>query len=260
MNTIAIVNRRGGVGKTATAHALGAGLRRKGYKVLLIDLDSQTNLTYDAGAKAGQLSAMDILTGSAAIGEAIIETPQGDILPASPALAGADLVITETGKEYRLKEALAPISGNYDFAIIDTPPALGTITTNALTAASAAIIPAQAEIHSLQGIGLLNETITAVRKYTNPALAVDGILLTRYNGRAVISKDMRDNLQAIAAALQTRLYKTPIRECVSIKEAQARQQDIFTYAPRSNAAKDYEAFINDFLQGRKLQRTYTTKC
>ena len=194
---------------------------------------------------------MDILTGSAAADQTIIQTPQGDIIPASPALAGADIVITETGKEFRLKEALAPLSGKYDFAIIDTPPALGTITTNALTAACAAIIPAQAEIHSLQGIGLLNETLTAVKKYTNPALIVDGILLTRYNGRAVISKDMRDNLEAAAAALQTRLYKTPIRECVSIKEAQARQQDIFSYAPRSNAAKDYAAFIDEFLQGRK---------
>ena len=251
MQTIAIVNRRGGVGKTATAHALGAGLRKKGYKVLFIDLDSQTNVTSDAGAKAGALSAMDLLTGNAAIDQIIINTPQGDIVPASPALAGADLVINETGKEYRLKEALAPVNDIYDFAIIDTPPALGTITTNALTAASAAIIPAQAEIHSLQGIGLLNETITAVRKYTNPALVVDGILLTRYNGRAVISKDMRDNLESIAAALQTRLYKTPIRECVSIKEAQARQQDIFSYAPRSNAAKDYTALIDEFLQGRK---------
>lgn len=251
MKIIAIVNRRGGVGKTATAHALGAGLRKRGYKVLFIDLDSQTNLTYDAGAKAGAFSAMDLLTGNAAIDQIIINAPQGDIVPASPALAGADLVINETGKEYRLKEALVPVSGIYDFAIIDTPPALGTITTNALTAANAAIIPAQAEIHSLQGIGLLNETITAVKKYTNPALAVDGILLTRYNGRAVISKDMRDNLESIAAALQTRLYKTPIRECVSIKEAQARQQDIFSYAPRSNAAKDYTAFIDEFLQGRK---------
>ena len=144
MQTIAIVNRRGGVGKTATAHALGAGLRKKGYKVLFIDLDSQTNLTYDAGAKAGALSAMDLLTGNAAIDQIIINTPQGDIVPASPALAGADLVINETGKEYRLKEALAPVNDIYDFAIIDTPPALGTITTNALTAASAAIIPAQA--------------------------------------------------------------------------------------------------------------------
>lgn len=251
MEVIAIVNRRGGVGKTATAHALGAGLRRKGYKVLLIDLDSQTNLTFDAGAEAGAFNSMDVLTGRAGAAQAIIKTPQGDIIPASPDLAGADVIITETGKEYRIKEALEPLHSHYDFAIIDTPPALGTITTNALTAAQAAIIPAQAEVHSLQGIGLLNETITAVKKYTNPGLKIDGILLTRYNGRAVISKDMRDNLEAMAAALQTRLYTTPIRECVSIKEAQAQQKDIFTYAPRSNAAKDYGAFIEEFLKDRK---------
>lgn len=251
MNIIAIANRRGGAGKTATAHALGAGLQQRGYAALLIDLDSQTNLTYDTGSKAGLYSSMDLLTGSASADQAITHAQGIDIIPGSPALAAADLVITSTGKEYRLKESLETISGKYDFIIIDTPPALGTITTNALTAADAAIIPAQAEIHSLQGIGLLNETIAAVRKYTNPKLAIDGILLTRYTARAVISKDMRDNLESVARTLQTRLYKTPIRECISVKEAQAQQQDIFTYAPKSNAAKDYAAFIDEFLEGRK---------
>lgn len=249
MKTIAIVNRRGGVGKTATAHALGAGLRKKGYKVLFIDLDSQTNLTYDAGIVNAKLSAMDMLTGRATAEQVIIQTEKGDIIPGSQTLAAADIVITQKGKEYKLKKALEPVQSKYDFAIIDTPPALGNITTNALTAADAAIIPAQAEIHSLQGIGLLYETITAVRKHTNPALMIDGILLTRYNGRAVISKDMRDNLEDLAQSLKTKLYKTPIRECISLKEAQAMQQDIFSYAPRSNAAKDYTAFINEFLEG-----------
>lgn len=247
MITIAIVNRRGGVGKTATAHALGAGLQRKGYKVLFIDLDSQANLTYDTGAIAGSYTSMDLLRGTATIDQIIASTSREDVIPASPNLSAADILITETGKEYRLKEALEPVSERYDYIVIDTPPALGTITTNALTAATTAIIPAQAEIHSLQGIGLLNESISAVRKYTNSSLSVDGILLTRYNGRSIISKDMRDNLESIAVALRTQVYKVPIRECVSIKEAQAQQQDIFTYAPRSNAAKDYTVFIDDFL-------------
>ena len=254
IQTIAIVNRRGGVGKTATAHALGSGLRRNGFKVLFIDLDSQTNLTFDMGATVEHPSALDLLTGNVGADEAIISTSQGDIIPASPELAAADVILTETGKEYRLKEALVPISDKYDFAIIDTPPALGTITTNALTAANVAIIPAQAEIHSLQGIGLLNETLQAVKKYTNPSLIVDGILLTRYNGRAVISRDMRESMENMATALKTRVYKTTIRECISLKEAQAQQQDIFTYAPRSNAAKDYADFINEFFENQEIER------
>lgn len=251
MEIITIINRRGGAGKTATAHALGSGLLKRGFKVLFIDLDSQTNLTYDTGATGSGFTSMDLLTRQATINQAIKQTPAGDIVPANQTLAGADLILTETGKEYRLKEAIEEISGKYDFIIIDTPPALGIITINALTASHAAIIPAQAEIHSLQGIGLLNETINTIRKYTNKNLFIDGILLTRYNGRSIISKDMKENLEEIAKALNTKVYSTPIRECVSVKEAQAQQQSIFTYAPRSNAAKDYDLFIEEFLKTRK---------
>lgn len=249
MKAISIVNRRGGVGKTATAHALGAGLRLRGYRVLFVDLDSQSNLTYDAAAPAGGLSAMDLLTGRATAAQIIGAQPaQAAIIPATGDLAAADIVITGTGKEYRLREALEPVASRFDYAIIDTPPALGTLTTNALTASTGAIIPAQAEVHSLQGIGLLYDTIQTIKKYCNPGLAIMGILLTRYNARAVISRDMRANLEAAADQLHTRLYAAPIRECVAIKEAQASQLDIFTYAPRSNAALDYTAFIDEFLQ------------
>ena len=244
MEVIAIVNRKGGVGKTATAQALGAGLIRKGCSVLYIDLDSQTNLTYGLGADPARLNSMDVLTGEATAQEAIQHTQQGDAIAGSEALAGADAAIVGTGKEYRLKEALEGLQ--YDYCIIDTPAALGTLTVNALTAADSVIIPVQAEVYSLQGIGQLNKAIEAVKKYCNNSLRIRGILLTRYNGRAILSRDMQSNLEAAAEKLSTRLYGTPIRECVSIKEAQAQQQDIFSYAPRSNAAKDYAAFIAEF--------------
>ncbi len=244
MEVIAIVNRKGGVGKTATAQALGAGLIRKGCSVLYIDLDSQTNLTYGLGADPAGLNSMDVLTGEATAQEAIQHTQQGDAIAGSEALAGADAAIVGTGKEYRLKEALEGLQ--YDYCIIDTPAALGTLTVNALTAADSVIIPVQAEVYSLQGIGQLNKAIEAVKKYCNNSLRIRGILLTRYNGRAILSRDMQSNLEAAAEKLSTRLYDTPIRECVSIKEAQAQQQDIFSYAPRSNAAKDYAAFIAEF--------------
>jgi len=247
---IAIVNRRGGVGKTATAHAVGAGLAKRGYKTLFIDLDSQCNLTFDLGVSNVPLSSMEVLSGTASAKEAIQHSKGGDIIPASPSLAVSDTTIDGTGKEYRLKEALEPLEDEYDYIIIDTPPALGVLTVNALTACHSAIIPAQAEVHSLQGIALLNEAITAVRKYTNHGLKIKGILITRYNGRSTLSKDMKANLEAVAEALRTTVFPTPIRECTALKEAQALQMDIYTHAPRSNATADYTALIDAIEEGR----------
>ena len=249
MKTIAIVNRRGGVGKTCTAHAIGAGLTLRGYKTLFIDLDSQTNLTFDVGAKPGPLTSMEVLSGTATAQEAIQHTEGGDIIPASPSLAVADTAIDGTGKEYRLREALELVAGEYDYCIVDTPPALGVLTTNALTACDSAIIPAQAEVHSLQGIGLLYEAIQAVQKYTNPGIKVEGILLTRYKGRAILSKDMRANLEETASQLNTKVFEQPIRECIALQEAQAMQKDIYSYAPKSNATEDYTALIEEILRG-----------
>lgn len=242
---IAVVNRRGGVGKTATAHAIGAGLSLKGYKILFIDLDSQCNLSFDVGAKGTRLTSMEVLSGTAAASDAIQTVQRGDVIIASPSLATADTSIIGTGKEHRLKEALEPLKKKYDYIIIDTPPALGVATVNALTACSSVIIPAQAEIYSLHGIDLLYEAIDAVKKYTNPAITVKGILITRYNGRSILSKDMKSNLEAKAKEVGTKVFSTPIRECVAIKEAQATRTDIFTYDPKSNAAKDYMELIND---------------
>lgn len=248
---IAIVNRRGGVGKTATAHALGAGLSLKGFRTLFVDLDSQCNLTFDVGGKTAPLTSMEVLSGTATAAEAIQHTQGGDIIAASPSLAVADTTLEGTGKEYKLREALEPLKEEYDYIIIDTPPALGVLTINALTACNSAIIPAQAEVHSIQGIGLLYEAITAVKKYTNPALIVKGILITRYNGRAILSRDMKDNLEETAAELGTKVFPTPIRECTAIKEAQATQNNIFSYAPRSNAAADYTDLIKEIAKYRK---------
>ena len=249
MQTIAIINRKGGVAKTSTAHALGAGLIKRGKKVLFVDLDSQTNLSHALAADMTAPDSMQLLTKETSAAEAIQHAPGGDIIAGSESLATADAKINTTGKEYRLKEAISGLK--YDYIIIDTPAALGTLTINALTAANKIIIPVQAELYSLQGIGQLIDAIDPVKTYCNPSLTIDGILLTRFYGRAVISRDMQENLAEVAKKLHTRLYKTAIRECISIKEAQASQQDIFSYAPRSNAAKDYDDFIKEFLKGVK---------
>ena len=245
---ISIANHKGGVGKTSTAHALGAGLMQKGYKTLFIDLDAQGNLSFCLGADPAPLTTLEVLTGTVTAEDAIQHTEGGDIIPASPALAGAEQLITGTGKEYRLAEALEPLHSLYDYIIIDCPPMLGTLTINALTASTGTIIPVQADTFSIQGIGLLNDTITAVRKYTNPALKIKGILITRYNGRAILSKDMKEGLEQVAEHLGTELYKTQIRECIAVKEAQASQKDIYSYSPKSNASQDYTAFIEELFR------------
>lgn len=242
MKVIAIVNRKGGVGKTATAHALGAGLINRGYSVLYVDLDSQMNLTDALKASNNKLSSMDVLTGRATAEEAI----QGGILAASEELALADTTLTETGREYRLKEALEGLK--YDYCVIDTPAALNILTMNALTAAECAIVPAGADFYSMQGLTQLYDSFLAVKKYCNHDLTIKGILLTRYSKRAIISRDMKKSLEKMAESMDTKVFETEIRECVAIKEAQAMQTDIFTYAKRSNAAKDYNSFIDEFLK------------
>lgn len=245
---IAIVNQKGGVGKSTTAEALAAGLFLKGFSCLAIDLDAQCNFSYTMGARTDGATALGLLTGEVEADTAIQTIDGLDVIAASKALAGADAFITDTGKEYRLKEALEGIKKRYDYIIIDTPPALGILTVNALTACDKAIIPAQADIYSLQGIEQLAETIQPVKKYCNPSLRIDGILLTRYNSRSVLSREVAELTEQLAAKLGTKLYKATIREAIAVKEAQISQKDLFKYAPTAKVTEDYRAFIEEFLE------------
>lgn len=245
---VAVLNQKGGVGKSTTAAALAGGLSNKGYKVLSVDLDPQGNLSYHMGSQKNEHTIMEVLLGSSIARETITNAGQGDIIVASSALAGADAVISETGKEYRLFEALEPVSASYDFIVLDTPPALGILSVNALTAANRVIIPAQADAFSLQGISQLAQTISAVRRYCNQSLVIDGILLTRYNSRSILSRDMTDLMRSVAEQLGTKIYRTVIRECVALREAQAVQQSIYGYSPKSNGAIDYMGVVDEFLE------------
>jgi chromosome partitioning protein len=249
MHTYSIINQKGGVGKSTTAAALWAGLSLKGCKTLAIDLNAQCNLSYTAGADTAHKTALSLLTGENPAEDTIQHLPTGDIIAASKSLAGADAFITDTGKEYRLRESLEPLSAVYDYVIIDTPPSLGILTINALTACNSVIIPAQADIFSLQGIDQLNETIKPVKKYCNPALTIEGILLTRYNGRTALSRDITTYTQQLAAKLGTKVFDATIREGIAVKEAQLNQQSIFDYAPKANVTNDYRAFIDELQEG-----------
>lgn len=245
----AIINQKGGVGKSTTSQSLAAGLSLKGFKVLLIDMDSQGNLSFSTGANKAAVSILEVLKQEAPAADAIQTVGNLDIIPASISLAGADMQLTEMGKEYRLREAIEPIKKNYDYIIIDTPPALGILTINALTAADDIIIPAQADIYSIDAIGQLYNTVKAVQQYTNKNLSIKGILLTRYSDRTILSRDLSDMIQQTAEQLHTKLFKATIREAIGIKEAQANKKDIFSYSSNSKVAADYMQLVDEFLEG-----------
>jgi len=246
---ISVANQKGGVGKSTTAHALGIGLKGRGSKVLFVDLDPQGNLSYTMEAQAGLPSAYEMMTHRAEPADCVQHLPQGDLIAGGGMLSSADMELNQTGKEFRLREGLTQLRDSYDYIVIDTPPALGVLTVNALAASDWLLIPAQADIYSLQGIGQLYATIDAVRTYCNPELKISGILLTRHNNRAVLSRDLTDLIIDTARQFDARVYSTVIRECIALKEAQASCTDIFSYGPKSNAAIDYEEFLDEFLRG-----------
>lgn len=250
-HTITIYNQKGGVGKTTTAISLGAGLSKQGYKVLFIDLDPQANLTFTLAKSEPAYSILDAITGGIDPLDLIQEIEQGDLIPSTPSLANADLVLKGTGREYKLKELIEPLQGHYDFIIMDTPPTLNILSTNALVASTGLIIPAIADIYSLQGIGQLVQSIRPIQQYCNHDLEIMGLLVTMFNTRTIIGQDMRELLEETAEAIGTKVYKTYIRECTALREAQAKQTDIFSYKPKCNASKDYLGVITEVLNDIK---------
>lgn len=248
VKVISVANRKGGIGKSTTAQSMSSGLVLKGYKVLLIDLDEQGNTTYTTKVDEIRGTIFDVLTQRCKIEDAIISTDEfGDLIPASDELSTLDMVLVRQGKEYKLKEALVSVKDKYDFIIIDTPPALGVSTTNALTASDSVLIPLLADSYSLTGISLLLEVIDEIVKYSNKDLKIEGMLLTRYNSRTTISKEILEMVKSEAISLNTIVYESGIREGVAISKAQAVRQSIFSYDPKSNVAKDYASVINEFL-------------
>ena len=251
MKTVVFSNQKGGVGKTTSAAALAAGLSSRGYKVVAVDLDHQCNFCLSSGVDMLTVkhTLYDVFKGDAQVDDVIVPGLGYDIIPGGLALAAADMEFTQTGREYMLSEALEAVSDRYEFAVIDTPPTLGILTINALTAADGVIIPLTADVYALQGLNQLNGLIHSVKKYSNKGLQIYGLLLTKYNERQNVTKALRDQVEAAAGQLGTKLFKTAIRESVAVREAQLLHSDFLKEAPNANAAIDYEAFITEFVEG-----------
>ena len=247
METIVVLSRKGGTGKTTTVHALGSGLMKQGKRVLFMDMDGQANLTLTFGANEDVLNGYSILCEQEPIKKAIQHTEQGDIIPGNELLHVVDRALQGSKATMILAKALEKVKSQYDYCIIDTPAALGMVTLNCIMAANKIVVPVQADLYSVQGVPRIMSTFSDIKNSTGEKRKIDGLLITRYNPRTTISKSIYNDLQEIASKYNTRVYQTTIRECAAIKEAELMQQSIFDYAPRSNAAKDYAAFIDEFV-------------
>lgn len=242
---VTLANQKGGVSKTTTAHMLGTGLAARGFSVIFIDCDPQCNLSFLLQAKPGK-GINELLQGQP-IANCIQETGNGyALVQGSP-----DLITIRGLAADTLRNALQPIKGIPDYIIIDTPPNLSAVTINAFTAADTIVIPTTPSALALQGTADLMNTIRKAKQTYNPALTISGILLTKYNGRAVIHKHLRSIAEQAAAAAGTKVYRSTIRQSVTVEEAFIMQQPLLSYARQAPVTRDYDTFIEEFIGDTK---------
>lgn len=244
---ITVSNQKGGVGKTTTSAALAAGIASHGKRVLGVDLDPQGNLGFCMGLESSNLpTVLDAIKKKIPVQDAISHAGSCDVLPSDITLSISDLESINTERrECLLQDALRPVMDDYDYIVIDTPPALNLLTVNAYVVSDFLIIPMASDILSLVGLSQLKETVESVRESLNPRLNVMGILMTRFNRRTLLSRDVLEMAQQLAVQMKTRVFQTKIRNGVAIAEAPAHGESIFDYNPRSSAVKDYFALIEE---------------
>ncbi|MGX7204515.1 ParA family protein [Enterococcus pingfangensis] len=246
---ISVANQKGGVGKTTTTVNLGACLAYDGKKVLLIDSDAQGNATSGLGVRKPDVKQdiYDVLVNEVPIRETIIETSRENlsIVPATLQLAGAEIELTSMmARESRLKSALAEISDDYDFILVDCPPSLGHLTINAFTASDAILIPVQCEYYALEGLSQLLNTVRLVQKHFNPGLEIEGVLLTMYDARTNLGAEV---VEEVRRYFQEKVYDTIIPRNVRLSEAPSHGKPIIDYDPRSKGAEVYQALAKEVL-------------
>lgn len=247
---IAFSNQKGGVGKTTTAINLAAYVAITGRKVLLIDFDPQGNATSGYGIEKNELelTSYDVLMGDNTAQEVIRQTmiPNLWILPSNSDLAGAEVdLVAVPARESALKRAITPIKDNYDYIFIDCPPSLGLLTLNAMVACDSVIIPIQSEFFALEGVSQLLNTLKIVKQRLNPQISINGVVLTMYDTRTILSKQVTTEIYKY---FSEKIYTIPVPRNVKLVESPSFGIPIVLHAPRSNGAMAYQALAKQFLE------------
>jgi chromosome partitioning protein len=245
---IALAQHKGGVGKTTSTLNIGAALSKMGFKVLLVDLDAQANLTESLGLAGSSPTIADALDG-----EEIEPITAGDldILPAALDLAGVEVqLLNQVGREFILRDVLEAFTKSYDYILIDCPPSLGILTVNALTAADEVYIPLQAQYLAVKGLNSLIEIIQKVKQKLNKKLKVGGVIITQYDARKVLNRDIGISIRDL---FKTEVFDTKIRDNVALAEAPTSGTHIFAYAPTSYGAADYLELAKEILTRNKTK-------
>jgi chromosome partitioning protein len=259
---LAVVNQKGGVGKTTTAINLAAALALSGFPVLLVDCDPQANASGGMGLARDEerLTVYDVLVGEATVAEAVVSTVVDGLklLPGSRNMIGANLeLVSQERREFRLREALEPVKAEYRFILLDCPPALDLLTLNALVAADGLLVPMQAEYFALEGITQLIGTLDQVSQAFNPRLGLEGVLLTMYDDRTNLSQQVTRNLEEFFGE---KLFKSTIPRNIRLAEAPSHGKPVQLYDAKSRGAEAYNALAEELLKrnGIKLPKKSKT--
>lgn len=250
---IAIVNQKGGVGKTTTCVNLAAAVKAAGHSVLLCDFDPQANATSGMGVdKTANNGVYDVIINGIPAEKAIVTTPYGNVLPSSKALAGAGIEMIEMeNRQFLLKAALSQVVDRYDFIFIDCPPSLELLTLNALCAADSLLVPLQGEYFALEGLSDLMNTVRIVRRGMNPGLEIEGVLLTMFDGRTNLSIQVA---QEVKRYFPGKVYSTVIPRNVRLSEAPSHGKPITAYDRTCRGAEAYTALCAEFLRHNPVTR------